>query len=220
MTANIVKFSAFACLMLLTACGSEEREETFTTAAYSDIKSKFLSKGKKGESAQPAQRDLSWIDSNTKPLTIVLVEKWQGMGFLALQVQNGAYKTWRAKDGTTFTFKGPFMTGTKGLGDDLMSAKVPSSVVSSGVQNRTHYYLNNEDHMTSQDVQCTWKFVGAETIPIHTKSYNTKHYNESCKSGEFKFKNDYWLDSAGIARQSRQFVSKTVGYVSLLKILE
>lgn len=220
MTPKILRFSAFACLLVLAACGSEEREETFATAAYADIKSKYLSKSKKGESGQPAQRDLSWINTNTKPLTIVLVEKWQGMGFLALQVQNGSYKTWRAKDGTTFTFKGPFMSGTKGLGDDLTSAKVPAKVASAGTQNRIHYYLDSEDQIAPRDYHCSWKFVGSETIAVHTKSYNTMHYSESCKSGEFNFKNDYWLDSAGIARQSRQFVSETVGYVSLLKILE
>lgn len=111
------------------------------------------------------------------------------------------------------------MTGTKGLGEDLMSASVPSAVRSSGTQNRTHYYLDSGDQMATHPVQCTWTFVGSETIPVHTKSYNTKHYKESCKSEDLKFKNDYWLDSAGVARQSRQFVSKTVGYVSLLKIL-
>lgn len=220
MMADILKIFVCTSLFLVAACGNKDQEDTYVTAVYADLKDKYANRGKSSKGSKPAERDLSWVATNKKPLTIVLVEKWQGMGFLALQVQNGPYKTWRAKDGTTFTFKGPFMTGTKALGDDLMSASVPKSIASSGAQNRTHYYLNNEDQMVARSVRCEWKFVGSETIPVLTKSYSTKHYKESCSQGDLAFKNDYWLDSSGIARQSRQFVSETVGYVSLLKILE
>lgn len=220
------KLTLAACLFSMAACSSEDREETIGTAVYSDLKGRYeaAAKPSKGAtSAKPSssgQRDLSWIETNTKPLIIVLVEKIEGMAFLAFQVQNGSYKTWRTKNGATYTFKGPFITGTKALGADLVSASVPSSIKSSGSSHRTHYYLDGDDQVAPLQAECTWKFVGAETTQIINKAYATKHYKESCVAGEFKFTNDYWLDSTGSARQSRQFVSETVGYVSLLVILE
>lgn len=207
-----------ACLVALTACSSEEREESFGTAVYQDLKIKYDTRGNEG--AVPAARDLSWIETNTKPLIVVLVEEIQGMGFLAKQADNKGYVTWRSSDNTNFTFRNGFLTGTKGMGEDLVSAYVPTQVASSGTQKRIHYYLDPDDQVSGLPVECKWNYVGVESTPVITKTYETKHYKESCKSDELTFKNDYWLDSGGIIRQSRQYVSETVGYVSLLKILE
>ncbi|WP_082802190.1 YjbF family lipoprotein [Falsihalocynthiibacter arcticus] len=220
------KLTLAACLLAVAACSSEERDETIGTAVYSDLKGRYMSSAKPSKdaatatSSSPAKGDLSWIETNTKPLIIVLVEKMEGMAFLSFQVQNGPYKTWRTKNGASYTFKGPFVTGTKALGADLVSASVPASIQSSGSHRRTHYYLDGDDQVAPLQAECSWTFVGAETTQILNKSYATKHYKESCVAGEIGFKNDYWLDSSGITRQSRQFVSETVGYVSLLVILE
>ncbi|WP_380056263.1 YjbF family lipoprotein [Falsihalocynthiibacter sp. SS001] len=218
MNKTLRRLSLGVCLLALAACGSEEREETFGSAVYEDLKAKYIDKPEEG--AAPAARDLSWIETNTKPLIVVVIEETQGMGFLAYQANNKGYKTWRTSDDTSFIFRNGFLTGTKGLGQDLVSASVPSRAASSGSQARTHYYLDGDDNVVGQNFACNWKFVGSETTPVIIKTYQTKHYSESCESGELSFKNDYWLDSSGIIRQSRQYVSETVGYVSLLKILE
>jgi hypothetical protein len=210
------KFALIATVLALTACGSEEQEATIASTAFNQVKAKFG--GSAGASGAAAQPDMSWIETNEKPLTIVLVENSQAMGFLALEVTNGRYKTWRSSDGATFTIRNGFLTATKALGEDLVSAQVPVSVITSGTQKRVHYYLDGDEQVAPTSLSCNWKYVGAEVSPILTKTYQTKHYQESCSSDDLSFRNDYWIDSSGSVRQSRQFVSSGVGYLSLMAI--
>lgn len=212
------KLATTALLLTLAACGSEKRETSLSATVFGQLKSKF--DGTSAPSAASAQPDMSWIESNEKPLTIVLVESSQAMGFLALEVTNGRYKTWRSSDGVTFTLKNGFLTATKALGEDLVSAHVPVAVAASGTQSRMHYYLDGDEVLVPSKLECTWQYIGAETSPILTKTYQTKHYREACSGDDLSFSNDYWVDSGGLLRQSRQFVSNTVGYLSLMAIKE
>jgi Group 4 capsule polysaccharide lipoprotein gfcB, YjbF len=112
---------------------------------------------------------------------------------------------------------------TRGLGDELMSARVPpAALVASGTGSfqREYYYLDGADQDIRWDYDCTFATTGHETIEIIGLAYDTRIVTETCRGAEGRITNQYWVESGGKIRQSLQWISKGVGYMKLESVIE
>ncbi|MDE0588358.1 YjbF family lipoprotein [Halocynthiibacter sp. C4] len=213
-------------LATLVSCGSAKDEVTISSTLFELGKSyvEKINPSDGTEAGQQAQADLAaaqkWLENYDKPLSFALIENTKGNGFLGIEEVNAPYETWRSSIDSVIVQKNGFITATFSFGDDLVAAKVPSTVRNTGTKQRINYYLVDDENIVGSEFSCTWSSLGSEDTPVFGKSYKTEHFREKCSNSESKFSNDYWVDSRGIVRQSRQFVSKTVGYVSLQRIIE
>ncbi len=212
--------SALVCaVVIVSGCGTKTGEDPALSArVWASVKAK-LATSKAPTTAAPTE-DLSWIDEFEQPLMLALIESTKGVGFLVPTTVNAGQVTWRASDGVALTLQNGVITQTRGLGHDIMSAQAPRRPLPQGHHKRVYFRLDGEGKTVHASFECDWRLVGSENVQIINKSFKTTHYAESCQGDSGKITNNYWVDSAGITRQSRQFVSETVGYVSLQRIIE
>jgi hypothetical protein len=164
------------------------------------------------------------IDQVTVPYAMVGVERRGAYASMTLAGQNRSYDSWVTSDGAGIVLQNDILTGTKGLGADLVTAD-PGRLAAllpagSGATDRVHTYLNGEGRSFRISYRCTLTAQGDETITIIGKSYATRVVTETCDSDEESFENRYWIGrSDGVMWQSRQWVSGGIGHVLLLSLV-
>lgn len=130
--------------------------------------------------------------------------------------RSGEVIVWQTLDGITLAFRGGMLTGTRGLGDDLMSADVSGDVAMlrgdgvTGYHPHIRSYLDGEDQIVFRSYQCHRVTQAQDTKPDGT---NLRRIEMRCISPQDSFTNFYWLDGAGSVTRSRQWVSPQIGYM-------
>ncbi len=119
--------------------------------------------------------------------------------------QNGAYATWASSDSVSFVFKDGLLTGTRGMGFDLMTVDLGYSSQAirqgRGQTRRVYRHLNGEDQMVAQTVTCQYSRAQGGLV------------KENCSSEEISFENQYWVGKGGRITKSRQWISPERGYL-------
>ncbi|MDN5787351.1 YjbF family lipoprotein [Pseudorhodobacter sp.] len=217
-TALLFGFTALA----VAACGSNKDALQSLNAAKS-ISSALLSPLKGKSKASPARLTRTDLDSIVTPVDVVTLESDGAQGVIAKIASNNGVETWSSVDNRTLALRDRVLVGTRGLTDDLMSASVPTpqqlSRDGTGFQ-RIHTTLTGDDQPLIQRFDCTVAAMGPETTIFFERSYQTRHFRESCTGSSIRFANDYWFDFGGRLRQSRQWVSTGVGFVVIQHLLK
>ncbi|MGL4321800.1 MAG: YjbF family lipoprotein [Paracoccaceae bacterium] len=165
------------------------------------------------------------IDTVTVPYAMVGIERREAYATMTLAGQNGPYDSWVTADGAGIVLRNDVLTGTKGLGADLVTAD-PGEISAvlrsgqSGAVSRTHEYTDGEGRIFTNTYACTLSPAGSEAITIIGGTYQTRVMSEICTSNQEEFENRYWIGkSDGIMWKSRQWVSADVGHVLLLTLV-
>lgn len=128
---------------------------------------------------------------------------------------------WQTGDGITLGFRDGVLTGTRGLGDDLMSADVSGdlAMLRDG-QAKGHYphiraYLDGEDQTVFRSYECRRT---AQRVETDGATAAMRRVEVRCTSTKDSFTNVYVLDASGTVAGSRQWVSPVVGYMETQRV--
>lgn len=220
---NLLLAPLFAIAMSLTGCGTDtDRLQGFGIAKgiASDVTGKMRRKA-------PPSKDLgltrAGLASIKTPVDLVTIENVNATGVIAKIGSNNGVETWSSVDHRTLSMRNGVVVATRGLGADLMSASVPgvSTLASAGQgYGRVHVLLNGEDKPIKNRYSCSVADMGTETLTIVERSYTTRHMREECTGPQGSFANDFWFQSGGKLRKSRQWISQDVGYVLIQHLSE
>lgn len=220
------KLSAILAITVLAACSGGTENIGGQLAIFSELRET----GKKNRIVREAPQLVPeitrvFLDTVTAPSLEVTVEKSGQTGFLVPAAYRedstrGRVTVWKTVEGENVVVRSGVLIATKALGRDLVSADV-STVISSiasrksGGGLRTLHVRNDVNGTEELRIQCEISVVGPETITIIERSYHTLHMNEKCAVGSGEVSNDYWVDSVGTMRQSKQWAGPFVGYLSM-----
>lgn len=208
-------------VVALSACGSDS-DKLQSAGAAKSIATALASPLRKDKPQGPLGLTRAALANIVTPVDLVTVEKSGAQGVIAKIASNNGVETWSSVDNKTLALRNRVLVATRGLGGDLMTAAVPSPAQLSGGQSfvRVHTVLDGQDQPVSTRFTCESVNLGPETIQFVEYSYATRHVRESCTSNSASFTNDYWFNIGGKLRQSRQYVSESVGYVVIQHLLD
>lgn len=128
----------------------------------------------------------------------------------------GADTIWVAADGAQMETRGGLVTATRGFGIDLTAAVVPAAATLSGGAvgyGRAYDYLDGTDTLSRATTTCAAQAVAD---PGNGPA-GSRHVVEACLTASGgSITNEFWFGSKGKLLQSRQWVSKGVGYVTIV----
>lgn len=206
--------AAVAVMAVLAGCGNDPGSLDYLDTIGGLVNRKEAA----APSAGPRAMKRAAVDAIGKPVMHALVPSTKAEAVFALIQTRGRLVTWGAADGVTLTLQDGVLLSSKGLGVDLTSAVVPSLGEigrASGTVQRVHYGYDGGDVEVATRYSCELSLVGTETVTIAQLGFPTRHVVESCQGPAGSFRNDYWIETGGKVRQSRQFVSESVGYLEL-----
>lgn len=209
---------AFATLAV-AACGSD-KTSTGTTDALKAVASSVTGplRAKPDPDAKGIGLTRAALANILTPVDLVTVEKTGAQGVIAKIATNRGVETWSSVDGKTLSMRNGIILATRGLGGDLMSAAVPTAsqlMQANSHHQRTHTILDGEDKPVIQRFDCRSARQGAETITVVERPYSTYRVQETCAGDAGGFLNEYWFESGGKLRRSRQMISNSVGIVAI-----
>jgi hypothetical protein len=130
--------------------------------------------------------------------------------------RTGDVTVWQTLDGITLSMQDDVLIGTRGLGEDLMSADAEGILAllhgPAGADPVEHYrsHLDGEDQTVFRTYHC---FREAETPDA-----NLRRIEIRCSAPHNTFTNSFWLDASGVIARSRQWVSPSQDYMNILHI--
>lgn len=208
---------SLVALLGLAACGNQGG--SVITGALKGVVGGMVSRG--GDDAQaaaaaaPSDDDLRSLAENSSALR-VSVPKFGTVGGAVPVGVNGPKVTWVA-GGATLTTQSGFLLATRGLPGDLMAVEVEgfgeAFKPGGGVYSRQMEFLDGRDQIQRLSFVCTVSTTAGQTVTVLDKSYPTTLYEDVCVGEKIQFTNQYWVDGTRKLRQTRQWVSETVGYL-------
>jgi hypothetical protein len=154
------------------------------------------------------------------PVLYAAIPKRNVESLLTIAMANRYATTWQTPDNITLTTRDGLLIETRGLGEDLMSAAVPDIRSVRGMAPRTLYHIGGDGATKTTEYQCQITAAGSETIDVLGINYRTVRVDEDCTSVASSLQNRYWIDGTGEIRQSLQWVSESVGYITLLRLID
>ena len=142
-------------------------------------------------------------------ITVTLT--FRGIRFPMRQLETeGDVTTWIAADGATMETRNGMVIATRGFGQDLMSASVPTpaQLVGGAGHQRVHFFLDGTDTTNRRDYTCTVAAATGGDGPAVAH-----HLTEACVAERRRVTNEYWIDSRLRVIKSKQWISNHAGYV-------
>lgn len=167
------------------------------------------------------------IASVDQPYLLAEILERQVSATLIIFNQSRDTQDWRSLDGISLVFDDGVLVATRGLGEDLFIADtLPDGYLlhpASQSYTRDYRYLDGENREVTAIYNC--KIVGnkLETVDLISRTISTRKLSETCVPNDpdiASLSNTYWVDpSDGFIWQSRQFISGSVGYVMLSRLV-
>ena len=219
--------------LFLGACGSDNSElelSKITAKLVQESGKKLLPKLGGGAEATKSQASTKPADPNaivknalsaTKgPIALVVRVDTKAVLAISPVGRNGDYVTWGSAPGQGLTFKRGVLSNTRGLGDDLMAARIDTAVSAitgrrETTYQREHFYLGDLGQNTSLKVDCTLTRVKSERVAFGEINADAVVMKESCRRGEIKFANVYWVDGRGRILKSSQWIGQRLGSLAV-----
>lgn len=200
-----------APLAVLAACGNAPNEG----ADFRRVASQYIAGRVAPEAAAEDLPSRAVLDAFPAPLIRVTIPTFGVSSILGIAETNGAYVTWLSTDRTAFILRGGMLTGTRGLLQNLLAARVPDVRSASGQVRREHFYSGDNERSERAVYACDVTTAGRETLAILGRAYTARRVVERCKMDTGNFENIYWVEGSGKIRKSRQWVGPKVGYVTI-----
>jgi hypothetical protein len=211
--------AALAAVLAVAACGNQPDQGQVLDTLKAGV---FKKNGAAApETPQQVAADMAAALQNSDlPLATALVEAHKRTAILTRIEVNGAYGTWASSDRRTIIMRDGMVTGTRGLGNDLMSVETGglSALIAArreGTGVRKQQYLDGQNHTIELVADCTVQRAGAKQIRAGTINSRATTMVESCVAGGTQFQNSYDVDGRGYALRSRQWLGPVKGYVNI-----
>ena len=210
-------------LLALSACGNSPELETGETKVLKIIKDKMETPS--GATAYIDARKLvsrEILDSVGVPILFVEIDRGQN-GTLSQYPGEGIGQTWLAVDGSTITLENGILKATRGMGDDLMGSEISLEINWSDLEDvsyeRRMAYLRLDNKTLISEYSCKITDMNStETINLFDANFSVKHMQETCRGLAGSFVNDYYIDTEGLVRNSRQYQGEKIGYMTIARL--
>jgi len=197
-------------ILALTACSSKNNEKAGVGSIITtQLKGVIVARKAAKSGAKPvAPKPLTFADVRKTKADLVRIEipKYKSATLAQFTNNNDGYKTYVTGASQSFTLKGSELTGTRGLGHDLMARSI-------GDADRTYKYLDAINHTRRFDVTCSSKSAGMEKVKVLDKTFNLRKIEEVCRNESKAFKNVKWVSASGNTRKATQWVGHEIGFV-------
>lgn len=204
----MIRFPILACLALtsvLGACGTER--STVPNMAFNAIK-KVFSSNKQPPLTTATLRARLTPEVRAEiglPLLIVELPKQKVAAVVIYTTENRGHVTWTAPDGVAVYTKGGVLSGTRGVGYDLMHSHIdgPHAIITgsgTGSATRIQTYLDGENQQVTIRLECHY-------------SRDKLFVTESCEGKDLSIENYYWLNKKRQVQSSRQWAGVRNGYM-------
>jgi len=210
-------------LLALSACGNSPELETGETKVLKIIKDKMETPS--GATAYIDARKLvsrEILDSVGVPILFVEIDRGQN-GTLSQYPGEGIGQTWLAVDGSTITLENGILKATRGMGDDLMGSEISDEINWIDLEDvsyeRRMAYLRLDNKTLINEYSCTLTDMNSmDTINLFDADFSVKHVQETCRGAAGSFVNDYYIDTEGLVRNSRQYQGEKIGYMTIARL--
>ncbi|WP_373636804.1 YjbF family lipoprotein [Yoonia sp. BS5-3] len=211
---NIILAAAIAGL---TACGSIGDDGV--GAQLADVATGLVS-GQSAEAAPSAavitEEELVNNPGKFMRVNMRRLDRWDTMVPAAT---NGARVTWVDSENNTVTLENGIIVATRGLPRDIMGASANGTWAAiragGGNAQRTHEFLDDNDQISQELLQCSIDFKGADTVNRLSQSLNSRKFEEICRGETLQLTNIYWLNGSGQLLRSLQAISPDAGYLQI-----
>ena len=210
-------------LIALSACGNSTELETGETKVLKIIKDKLDAPS--GATAyidarKVVSRDI--IDGVGVPILFVEIDRGQN-GTMTQYPGVGVGQTWLGVDGSTVTLDNGLLKATRGMGDDLMGSEISLAINWSDLEDvpyeRQMAYLRLDNKTFIDEYTCTLTDMNSrDTINLFDADFSVKHVQETCRGAAGSFVNDYYIDTEGLVRNSRQYQGEKIGYMTIARL--
>jgi len=197
-------------LTIVAACASSDDQQNLYSEGFTRVRAALTPQT---PPASPTTESV--LATTTGPLMRVVVENRGVSTFLFPIETNGAYVTWGASDRRSLTLKRGMLTGSRGLGEDLMSSGADASLAlitarRSGSAQRIQRYLTPDNRSYEIVAACNIAPDGTQGVGA-----GVIRMTEVCQAPEHRFTNTYLVDGAGRILDARQWVSPQNDYLRL-----
>ena len=208
---------------LISACGNSTELETGETKVLKIIKDKLDAPS--GAAAyinarKVVSRDI--IDGVGVPILFVEIDRGQN-GTMTQYPGKGVGQTWLGVDGSTVTLDNGLLKATRGMGDDLMGSEISLAINWRDLEEvsyeRQMAYLRLDNKTFIDEYTCTLTDMNSmETINLFDADFSVNHVQETCRGAAGSFVNDYYIDTDGLVRNSRQYQGNKIGYMTIARL--
>jgi hypothetical protein len=156
----------------------------------------------------------------------VSVENTGAVGYLFVAAERndefpGRVRVWRSEDNATFALRQGVLIQTRGMGNDVLSTAVAISSGGLGPA-RGGQRLMSIAALDNKALQfagsCDVRNLGSTRITIIGRSYPVRHVQELCEFDTGRILNEYWIGSADVVWQSRQWAGPGIGYLTFRRL--
>ena len=210
-------------LIALSACGNSTELETGETKVLKIIKDKLNAPSGANayiDARKIVSRDI--IDGVGVPILFVEIDRGQN-GTMTQYPGVGVGQTWLGVDGSTVTLENGLLKATRGMGDDLMGSEFSLEFNWSDLEDvsyeRKMAYLRLDNKTHINEYSCTLTDMNSmDTIDLFDADFSVKHVQETCRGAAGSFVNDYYIDTEGLVRNSRQYQGEKIGYMTIARL--
>lgn len=216
----------------LAACGNAPGREVSAASIARGVVSAVIGQDD-AQSPDPdrvAQQAAAALANSDGEVIVVAIPNRDALAVMQEIERNGPYVTFGTADRRSVTLKNGILTGTRGLGYDLMSAEVAETgtlirTQGEGAGRRVNRYLDGENLTVAISPWCQVKLGGTGRVNLGEVNAATRQVAESCVGERLAypggtaeraaFQNSYQVTASGRVVQSRQWISPLNGYITI-----
>lgn len=189
----------FTVTFVLIGCGSKGNAPALTDQLVATVKSTIQQRKASNAPQAAAAVTRAQVEQSTVPLLRLTIGETGSQATAAELARNGDTATYFMGTGQAIYLRGGLMTGTRGLGYDLMSLDMPfrsvADALKGGSYTRVHRYLDSENRITKPTANCSMRVESTQTLTQLERQYQVRHVVETCSGDGVSFQNTYDLDA-------------------------
>jgi hypothetical protein len=159
------------------------------------------------------------VSTSAPVIAIAIPNRKAATVMTQLEVNHG-YATFGTADRRSVTLRGGMATGTRGLGNDIMSSDISAvqpliAGRRNGTAQRVTRHLNGEDVIAAQVTTCTVSVGPTERYQLAELDSAATSVTEICRGDGVEFTNTYRVAPNGRVLQSRFWHSPMNEYITI-----
>lgn len=209
---NVARLTLLGACLALAACGNEP-DARGNDAVESALLDALRDRASGSRVLGARNLELSDAQLRTSPTPLIKVTRANIGVAAALSPTDakGPAIIWLSSDGRALTLFNGLLIATRGLGNDLSSAKVPGVQAGKSDVLREHYYLGGDEVMRRFAYFCDFVDGGRQSLNLLGVTFDTNLVVETCRGDDDSFENKYWFSLQGGILKSMQWASPEIG---------
>ncbi|MDU8910971.1 YjbF family lipoprotein [Aestuariicoccus sp. MJ-SS9] len=205
---------------LLSGCGSDT-DSAQTLTIYRDILKGLVTPNATGGGSGVTEADIAaTLQRTDRPLALVNAEDRKSQALVVEIERNGPYRTFATRDRQTFITRGGMVTGTRGLGGDLMSSDATAllrlvSARSPGTAPYVMRFLTPDNQTVTESYTCTVSPGASAPFALGAVNQTGRIVTAACTGEDGEFTNGYIVAGDGYILAARQFLGEATGILAL-----